>query len=142
MFADCPSLLPTGGPVPAEFDSRRERMATASQLVRVTADLTMQVPRNATGDLAQGVTNVVRGVDAVAHVDEVDVTDLRPRLNDLRVDATVAVEMTVEDAPDVERASRDAFGDGFGIEAVESVDAERGADRATADTGERVQEYG
>jgi hypothetical protein len=117
-------------------------MATASQLVRVTADLTMQVPRNATGDLAQGVTNVVRGVDAVANVDDVDVTDLRPRLNDLRVDATVAVEMTVEDAPDVERASRDAFGDGFGIEAVESVDAERGADRATADTGERVQEYG
>lgn len=117
-------------------------MATTSQLVRVTADLTMQVPRNATGDLSQGVTNVVRGVDAVATVDAVDVTDLRPRLNDLRVDATVAVEMAVEDAPDVARAGRDALGDGFGIEAVESVDVERGADRAPADAGERVQEYG
>ena len=117
-------------------------MATASQTVRVTADLTMQVPRNATGDLAQGVTNVVRGVDTVACVDAVDVTDLRPRLNDLRVDATVAVEMTVEDAPDVARAGADALGDGFGIEAVEHVEVERGADRAPADASERVQEYG
>lgn len=116
-------------------------MATASQTVRVTADLTMQVPRNATGDLAQGVTNVVRGVDAVARVDEVDVTNLRPRLNDLRVDATVAVEMTVEDAPDVERAGTTALADGFGIEAVENVGVERG-DRAATDTAERVQEYG
>jgi len=113
-------------------------MATASQTVRVTADLTMQVPRNATGDLAQGVTNVVRGVDAVARVDEVDVTNLRPRLNDLRVDATVAVEMTVEDAPDVERAGTTALGDGFGIEAVENVER----DHAAADSTERVKEYG
>jgi hypothetical protein len=113
-------------------------MATASQLVRVTADLTMQVPRNATGDLEQGVTNVVRGVDAVASVEAVDVTDLRPRLNDLRVDATVAVEMTVEDAPDVERAGTTALADGFGIEAVETVET----DQAAADAAERVQEYG
>jgi len=113
-------------------------MATASQTVRVTADLTMQVPRNATGDLAQGVTNVVRGVGAVARVDDVDVTNLRPRLNDLRVDATVAVEMTVEDAPDVERAGGDALGDGFGIEAVENVETAAAAAEAT----EGVQEYG
>jgi MscS family membrane protein len=34
----------------------------------------MQVPRNATGDLAQGVTNVVGGVGAVARVVDVDGT--------------------------------------------------------------------
>ena len=113
-------------------------MATASQAVRVTADLTMQVPRNATGDLVQGVTNVVRGVDAVAGVDDVDVTSLRPRLNDLRVEATVTVEMTVEDAPAVERAGGDALGGGFGIEAVEHVET----DRAAADAADRAQEYG
>jgi hypothetical protein len=113
-------------------------MAAACQTVRVTADLTMQVPRNATGDLEQGVTNLVRGVDAVARVEAVDVTGLTPRLNDLQVEAEVTVAATLEDAPDVETAARTALRDGFGIEAVTDTHRER----AAAGAGERVQEYG
>jgi len=49
------------------------------------------------------------------------VTNLRPRLNDLQVDATVAVTLDVEDAPNAEAAGRSALADGFGVEAVENV---------------------
>lgn len=119
-------------------------MAAACQTVRVTADLTMQVPRNATGDLESGVENVVRGVDSVADVADVDVSGLRPRLNDVQVDATVEVAMHLEDAPGAADASRAALEDGFGIEDVENVRADRAdrADHAAAESGDPVQEYG
>ncbi|AAG19660.1 MULTISPECIES: hypothetical protein [Halobacterium] len=112
-------------------------MATANQTVQITADLTMHVPRNATGDLGDGVTNVVRGVSAVASVDGIDVQDLRPRLNDLQVTATVTAVVTVADAPDIERATADALADGFGIDSVADVDATRVA----ADHDDRAPEY-
>jgi hypothetical protein len=99
-------------------------MATTSQSVRVVADLTMHVPRNDSGDLDSGAEGVVSRVAAVRSVESVDVTNLRPRLNDLQVDATVTVTLDVEDAPNAETAGRSALADGFGIEAVENVSRE------------------
>jgi len=105
----------------AEFDSRREPMATASQRVRLVADLTMHVPRDAAGDLECGARTVLDRVDAVAGVEAVDVTDLRPRLNDLQIDATVTVAVDAAGDADGETAGRAALADGFGIDAVEGV---------------------
>ncbi len=96
-------------------------MATASQPVRLVADLTMHVPRDAAGDLECGAASVLDGVDAVTEVEAVDVTDLRPRLNDLQVDATVALAVDAPADEDGEEAARDALADGFGIDAVERV---------------------
>lgn len=121
----------------AEFDSRRESMAAVCQPVRIQADLTMNVPRNTAGNLDSGAEDVVTGIDDVASVEAVDVTGLEPRLNDLRIDATVTVDVTVDDA-DPERAGREALANGFGVERVDRVQVER----ADADQNQAVHEYG
>lgn len=125
------------GPADAEFDSRRESMAAICQSVRLEADLTMHVPRNTAGNLDSGAEDVVTGIDDVAGVEAVDVTGLEPRLNDLRIDATVTVDVTVDDA-DPEAAGREVLADGFGVERVERVQVER----ANAEQNQVVQEYG
>ncbi|NIB99598.1 hypothetical protein [Halobacterium sp. R2-5] len=96
-------------------------MATASQEVRLVADLTMHVPRDAAGDLECGAATVLEGVGAVVAVESVDVTDLRPRLNDLQIDATATVAVDAPADEDGEEAARDALADGFGIDEVERV---------------------
>ncbi|WP_232701924.1 hypothetical protein [Halobacterium wangiae] len=111
-------------------------MATTSQSVRVVADLTMHVPRNDSGDLDSGAEGVVARIAAVRSVEAVDVTNLRPRLNDLQVDATVTVTLDVEDAPGVETAGQSVLADGFGVETVENVRRERaGADPPVPEVG-------
>ena len=92
--------------------------------VGVTADLTVDVPRDAAGDLAAGVTTVLRRVDAVETVEAVDVTGLTPRLNDLRAEVTAELRLAVEaDDPDGDAADA-ALAEGFGIR-VESVAVEQ-----------------
>ena len=113
-------------------------MAATCQSVRFTANLTMHVSRNATGNLEEGAQRVVANVDCVTDVVSVDVTNLRPRLNDLEVEATVEVAANLEDAPDVETAGRDALVSTFGVQRVESLDVER----TPAASGDPVQEYG
>ncbi|MCG1003288.1 MULTISPECIES: hypothetical protein [Halobacterium] len=105
-------------------------MATASQQVRLVADLTMHVPRDSAGDLECGAASVLDGVDAVASVESVDVTDLRPRLNDLQIDATVAVAVETPRDGDGEAAARTALADGFGVDAVDNVRVDRAQHRA------------
>ena len=113
-------------------------MAAVCQSVRFTANLTMHVSRNATGNLEEGARRVVANVDCVTDVVAVDVTDLRPRLNDLEIGATVEVAANLEDAPDVETAARDALESTFGVQDVDSLDVER----TPAAAGDPVQEYG
>lgn len=122
VSAGCRSRQPVdAGLAGTEFDSRRELMATASQQVRLVADLTMHVPRDTAGDLECGAASVVEGVDIVDSVEAVDVTDLRPRLNDLQIDATVTVTVETPADEDSEAAARGALADGFGVDAVERV---------------------
>lgn len=112
-------------------------MATACQQVRLVADLTMHVPRNTAGNLDSGAEDVVTGIDGVTDVEAVDVTNLEPRLNDLRIDATVTVEVAVDDT-EPEVAGREVLADGFGVECVDRVEAER----APGDSARQFQEYG
>lgn len=92
--------------------------------IPVEADLRVQVPRNANGSLEDGVTGILRGVDDVVAVREVDVTGLLPRLNDLQVDATVALTIAVGDEPP-EIGARYALTDGFGVADVVDVRVDR-----------------
>ena len=98
----------------------------------------MHVSRNATGNLEEGAERVVANVDCVTDVVSVDVTNLRPRLNDLEIEATVEVAASLEDAPDAETAGHDALVSTFGVQRVDSLDVER----ATVAASDPVQEYG
>lgn len=97
-------------------------MSVQLRSVGATADLTVDVPRDAAGNLEAGVTTVLRRADAVETVDAVDITDLTPRLNDLRADVTVEVTLAVERAE--ETAVRAALADAFGV-TVEGAAVER-----------------
>lgn len=95
-------------------------MSVQLREVGVTADLTVDVPRDAGGDLPAGVRTVLARVEAVEAVEAVDVTGLTPRLNDVRTDVTAELRVTAEP----EAASvREALDDGFGVQA-EAVDVD------------------
>ncbi|PSQ15856.1 hypothetical protein BRD00_12635 [Halobacteriales archaeon QS_8_69_26] len=91
-------------------------MSVQLEEVGVTADLTLLVTRDDQGTLEGGALDRVTAVDAVTDVEHVDVTGVRPRLNDLAVEAavdlTVAVDPTARDA---ESAAVEALEEGFGV---------------------------
>lgn len=96
-------------------------MATADpQEVRVVAELTLNVTRNANGTLADGAASQLARIDDVEHVDSVDVTGLTPRLNDLQVTATVTCTMQCTD-PDAQHSTERALADGFGVTDVRDL---------------------
>lgn len=112
-------------------------MATADpQLVRVVAQLTLNVTRNATGTLADGATSMVARIDGVERVESVDVTGLTPRLNDLQVTATVTCAMQSVD-PDAEALVAERLVGGFGVTNAEDVCID-----SPATTDGAVLEYG
>jgi len=86
----------------------------------VTADLTVLVPRDAAGGLEGGTRNLLERIDGV-EVREIDVTGVRPRLNDLAVEAEVDLAVTVESGDDLEVVARETLAEGFGV-TVEAVD--------------------
>jgi len=86
-------------------------MAATVHRVGVTADLTIDVPRNDQGDLVAEAEAVLGRVDAVETVDGVEVTGLTPRLNDLRAEVSAELTLALADAD----AARDALADGFGV---------------------------
>ena len=87
---------------------------------RVRADVRLLVARDAPGDLVDGVCALLGRVDAVAAVEDVRVTGMRPALNDLRVDATVTLALVGR--PEDPEA---ALTDGFGVDRAAVADAPR-----------------
>jgi hypothetical protein len=84
--------------------------------VGVAADLTILVSRNADGDLHSGAVAVLRRVDGVADVRNLRVTCIRPRLNDLAVEAEADLAFDREAiGDDPEASAHDALADGFGV---------------------------
>ncbi|MFW5896098.1 MAG: hypothetical protein ACOCUA_01800 [archaeon] len=95
------------------FESRREpQMAVQQQRVGVDADLTVHVPRNDHGTLEEGVEERVRRVDGVERLERVELTAVRPRLNDMAVGVRVEVVLATDDAdpPDVAAVLDEGFG--------------------------------
>ncbi|PSP78195.1 hypothetical protein BRC81_09175 [Halobacteriales archaeon QS_1_68_20] len=92
-------------------------MAATVHRVGVTADLTIDVPRNDQGDLVAGARAALARVDAVDGVDDVEVTGLTPRLNDLRADVQADLTLALERANADD--ARQALADGFGVDVAD-----------------------
>lgn len=88
-------------------------MAVQFQEIGVSADLTVQVPRDAAGDLDAGVRRALARIDAVHAIEAVEVRGLTPRLNDLQAEVTAELTLAL-DRPEPE-AARKALDDGFGV---------------------------
>lgn len=88
-------------------------MSVQLQTVEVEADLTVEVSRDDTGTLRDGVRAKLRRVDSVKSVNQLAVTGLTPRLND--VQATVSSELKVSTERDDPTHIDNCLEEGFGI---------------------------
>ncbi|MFC4356923.1 hypothetical protein ACFO0N_03055 [Halobium salinum] len=85
----------------------------------VRAEMRVLVSRNGRGDLHDGVHQRLRRVDGVLEVEAVDVSGLRPGLNDLAVDLVATLRLRPE-RPDADGDALAAqLRDGFGVERAE-----------------------
>jgi len=79
--------------------------------------MTVLVTRDAAGDLREGVRSRLARIDGVEAVGDLDVSGVRPGLNDLQVE--VATELRVRPRPPGEEVDADAvaaqLADGFGV---------------------------
>jgi len=98
-------------------------MAVQYTELGVPAELTVLVPRDAGGGLEEDTAAVLERIDGV-EVEDVDVTGVRPRLNDLAVEADVEVAVAVGNGDDVEAVARERLTAGFGV-TVEALGEER-----------------
>ncbi|WP_128478670.1 hypothetical protein [Halorussus pelagicus] len=97
-------------------------------VIDATADLEVHVPRGGDGTLQDGIVTVLDRSTAVDRTEVLDVSGVTPTLNDLRVDASVRLQVHIEGAVDDERdAVREAVADEFGVRAVSAVETDRSA---------------
>jgi hypothetical protein len=99
-------------------------MAVHAETVELEArvDLSLWVRRGETGGVVDGVRTVLGDVDGVADLDVVEVTDVRPMANELRLGATVDLVVQVDRTFESRRAAaRDLLADGFGVTDVGTV---------------------
>lgn len=96
-------------------------MSVQLRTVAVTATLTVNVTRNATGTLEGGAEQQVADAEGVREVETLRVTGVTPRLNDLQAGVETDVVLEVEADADRERAARTVLDDAFGV-TVETVD--------------------
>ena len=74
----------------------------------VGIDCTVSVPRNAAGDLEDGVRSRLDGIEGVHAIEAVELEGVRPGLNDLT--ATVTVELRVDGVENLASRLEDRFG--------------------------------
>ncbi|WP_324757419.1 hypothetical protein [Haloarcula montana] len=94
---------------------------SATVPVDASADVSVRVPRGGSDDLEGGVAGVIDGVDDVVDVSVERVTRVRPTWTDIRVDADVALTVTVPEAEAAADACVTRLEDGFGITDVNAV---------------------
>jgi hypothetical protein len=95
----------------------------------VRADLRVRVSRDGPGDLHDGVRRRLRSVEAVAAVEAVDVSDLRPGLNDLAVDLVATLRLHADRTGGTDADALAArLGEGFGVECAAVTDVSRESD--------------
>jgi translation elongation factor EF-1beta len=105
----------------AAFDSRRGLAMSIHRQpeYRARADLRVLVSRNGRGDLHDGIDHRLRRIDGVLEVEEVDVSGLRPGLNDLAVDLVATLRLRPE-RPDADSAAlAEQLRAGFGVQRAE-----------------------
>lgn len=90
-------------------------MSVQLREVGATTDLTVLVTRDDHGTMAEGARAAVEAVESVRTVERLDVTGIRPRLNDLAVEVSAEVTVAVEDDGDTEDAVTEALEAGFGV---------------------------
>jgi hypothetical protein len=78
---------------------------------RVRADVRLLVARDAPGDVVAGARAVLDRADAVTAVEDLQVTGMRPGLNDLRVEASVTLRLAGRPADPAATLT-----DGFGVD--------------------------
>ncbi|ELZ07848.1 hypothetical protein [Natrialba aegyptia] len=89
----------------------------------IAATLTVRVPINATGSLADGAARVVERIDAVDRLEDATVRGIDPALNDTTVDLRVRVVFS-DPARRDETDAKTELAAGVGIKAVENVEPE------------------
>lgn len=92
--------------------------------VGVTADLTIRVPRDRDEDLEDGARRLLRRVEAVTEVEQIELQGVQPRLNDLAIEVRAELRFEVEppdceDGATVERELDDGFG--LSVETIRAV---------------------
>lgn len=97
---------------------------TVTAPVEVSADVSLRVPRGGSEDLETGVAGVLTGVDEVVEVAIDRVTRVRPTWTDIRVDADVALTLSVPETADADRCEA-VLEDGFGITDVDVLSVDR-----------------
>ena len=90
--------------------------------IGVTADLTIRVPRDRDEDLEDGARRLLRRVDAVSEVQEIELQGVQPRLNDLAIEVRAELRFEVEPPDDEDATVERELDDGFGL-TVETVRA-------------------
>lgn len=88
----------------------------------VVATLTVRVPINAAGSLADGAVHVVERLDTVDTVVDADIQQVSPGLNDTRVDLRARIDFVDEDGISLAQRERELEG-GVGVRTVERVEA-------------------
>lgn len=91
--------------------------------LRVHASVSLWVGRGDSEDLPSGVEHRLSRVDGVEEASVREVTDVRPTFTDIRVDARVALTVTVPDPEAVDGRLQD----GFGVTGVDAVTVEGSA---------------
>ncbi|WP_226007322.1 hypothetical protein [Natrinema salinisoli] len=90
----------------------------------VVATLTVRVPLGATGSLADGAVRIVNRIDAVDAIEDADVRQVSPGLNDTSVELRVRVDFDSAADGDLDAVARRELeaGVGVSVETVESVE--------------------
>ncbi|WP_248517661.1 hypothetical protein [Salinarchaeum laminariae] len=104
-------------------------MATRQSAVDATVDCTVRVARDASGTVADGAETQLARVEGVEVVEPVDVSGLKPGLNDLSVDVRAEIrvvdeERRVREGEPPDEVVRQRLADGFGVD-VSDVEVQR-----------------
>lgn len=89
----------------------------------VVATLSVRVPLNAAGGLADGAARIVERVDAVERVEQTEIRGLEPGLNDTTVKLRARIEFGGDREPDPDTLGR-LLKEAVGVEAVRAVERE------------------
>jgi hypothetical protein len=125
MLAPESGLRPNRSDRTADDHTDYDHTTMNALVIDATAELELDVPRGGDGTLQDGIATVLDRSAAVGRTEVVDISGVTPTLNDLRVDASVRLQVHVDGTVDDERdAVREAVADQFGVRTVSAVETD------------------